>query len=157
MGISPYLRGLRAKIGHEAVLVPSVAVMARDDQGRVLLVRSVETGHWQTVGGAIDPGESPGEAARREAREETGLEVELTGLVGVYGGPEYRVTYPNGDVVDYVAIVFRGRVIGGVAAACEDEVDALGWFTEAEVAGLEMSAHTRSILDDTFRGGGPVF
>lgn len=157
MGISPYLKQLRTKIGHDAVMMPSVAVMARDERGRVLLVRSVEHGRWQTVGGAMDPGETPAEAARREALEETGLEVELTGIVGVYGGPEFRITYTNGDVVDYVAIVFDGRVVGGEPIAEEDEVDALGWFTAEEVDGLDMIEHTRRILADTFRRGPPVF
>jgi 8-oxo-dGTP pyrophosphatase MutT (NUDIX family) len=72
VGISPYLRRLREAVGRELVLVPSVAVLPRDKDGRLLLVRDAETGYWQTIGGAIEPDESPQEAAFREAREEAG-------------------------------------------------------------------------------------
>ena len=85
MGLSPYLRGLRARIGHNLVQLPAVAVMIFDDADRLLLVRASDTGQWQTVGGAIDPDEQPADAAVREAYEETGLEVELSRLIGVYG------------------------------------------------------------------------
>jgi hypothetical protein len=67
MAISPYLKGLRDQVGGDLLLLPSVAVMAFDGEGRLLLVRATDTGRWQTVGGAIDPGETPAEAALREA------------------------------------------------------------------------------------------
>ena len=55
MGISPYIRRLRERVGHDLVLLPSVAVLARDEEGRLLLVREAETGLWQTIGGAVEP------------------------------------------------------------------------------------------------------
>ena len=112
MAISSYLRALRAHIGHDLVLMPSVAVMIRDAAGRLLLVRNRDDGLWQTVGGGMDPDEEPADAAVREAFEETGLLVEPTRIIGVYGGPQFRLTYPNGDVVSYVGIAFAARVVG---------------------------------------------
>ena len=96
MGMSDYVRGLRERIGHDFMLMPSVASLIRDDDGRVLLVRHVE-GRWQLPGGAVDPDERPADAARREAREETGIEIEPVEVLGVFGGPEYRITYATGD------------------------------------------------------------
>lgn len=63
----------------------AAAVVLLDDQSRALLIRqNYGAGLWGIPGGAVEPGESPQEAAVREAREETGLEVELEYLVGVY-------------------------------------------------------------------------
>lgn len=150
MALSPYLRSLRARIGHDLVQLPSIAVMLFDGEGRLLLVRSSDTGEWQTVGGAIDPDEAPAAAALREAREETGLEVELVRLIGVYGGPLFRLTYPNGDVCSYTAIVFEGRVAGGSARPDGEETSELGWFLAEEAAGLPMLPHTRLLIAEAF-------
>jgi 8-oxo-dGTP pyrophosphatase MutT (NUDIX family) len=150
MGISAYMASLRAHIGHMPLHVPSVAVMVRDERGRVLLVRDKATSLWQTVGGAMDPGESPAEAAVREAHEETGLQVELTRLVGALGGPAFRLTYPNGDVCDYVAIVYEGRAVGGTPVPDGEEVDTAQWFSQEELATLSMLPHTRLILEAMF-------
>jgi 8-oxo-dGTP pyrophosphatase MutT (NUDIX family) len=98
MPMSPYIARLRSFVGNELLQLPSVATLCRDDQLRVLLVRQSDSGKWSTPGGAIEPGESPEEAAIRETKEETGFDVALDGLRTVLGGPEYRTTYSNGDV-----------------------------------------------------------
>ena len=151
LAISPYLRELRAHVGHATILMPSVAVMIRDGAGRLLLVRDRDTGLWQTVGGAMDPGEEPAEAAVREAREETGLVVEPTRIIGVHAGPLFCLTYPNGDRVAYVGISFRAHVVGGAERPCGDEVDRLGWFEREGALALAMAPHTRILIEDAFR------
>jgi 8-oxo-dGTP pyrophosphatase MutT (NUDIX family) len=98
MPISNYLHHLRAKIGHDIVLAPAAAAIIFDEQGRVLLARHTEGG-WGTVGGVVEPDEHLSDAAVREAWEETGLLVEPVRVIGVYGGPEFHVTYSNGDEV----------------------------------------------------------
>jgi 8-oxo-dGTP pyrophosphatase MutT (NUDIX family) len=113
MAISPYIRRLRELVGHQLLLLPSVAVLPRDDQGRVLLVQVSDTGQWAAIGGAIEPDESPQQAGVREAQEEAGVEVRLGTLLGVLGGPEFRITYPNGDQTPYVSTVFEAVVVGG--------------------------------------------
>src|SRR5436853_3690894 len=109
MGMSDYVRALREKVGHDFLFLPSAAALIRDEDGRVLLVQHVE-GHWQVPGGAIDPGERPEDAARREVREEVGVEIETTGIAGVFGGPEYAITYENGDRAGWVVTVFAARL-----------------------------------------------
>src|ERR1700743_1000663 len=99
VAMSPFLRRLRQTVGHDLLLLRSVAVLPWDEQGRLLLVRNVETDDWQAIGGIIEPDESPRDAAVREALEEAGVELELTGLRDAIGGPQYRHTYPNGDQV----------------------------------------------------------
>ena len=81
MPAAPHIARLRAKVGNDLLLLPSVAVLPIDDDDRVLLVRQTDFGSYGTIGGAVDEDEAPEDAARREAREEIGAEVELTGLV----------------------------------------------------------------------------
>jgi 8-oxo-dGTP pyrophosphatase MutT (NUDIX family) len=158
VAISDYLRSLRSRIGSDLVLLPSVAVMVCDAAGRLLLVRDRATGLWQTVGGGMDPGEQPADAAVREALEETGLLVEPTRVIGVYAGPLFCLTYPNGDRFSYVGISFRARVVGGAERPCQDEVDRLGWFDRDGALALPMAPHTRLLIEDAFRDApGAVF
>ena len=154
MALSPYLADLRAKIGHDLVLAPSVAVIARDETGRVLMVLNAETGLWQTIGGMLEPDESPHEAGRREALEEAGVEVELRRVIAVAGGPDFRLTYPNGDQMAYVATIFDAVVIGGEPRADGDETAAVEWFTLEELAATETDDFTRALLSAAIPPGG---
>jgi 8-oxo-dGTP pyrophosphatase MutT (NUDIX family) len=128
MTMSPYIRRLRDLIGNELLVLPSAAVLPKDDGGRVLLVQLIDSGLWATIGGAIEPDESPEEAAFREAEEEAGVTLRLGPILAVLGGPEYRLTYPNEDQTSYVATVFDATVIGGIPRADDDETCAIEWW-----------------------------
>jgi ADP-ribose pyrophosphatase YjhB (NUDIX family) len=150
MGIAPHIARLRAFVGHELLLLPSVAVLPADEAGRVLLAR--QAGHsdgWGTVGGAVDPGESPAKAAIREAREEIGVEVRLGRLLDVLGGPDYEVTYPNGDRAAYVLAVYEAIVAEGVPAPADGELSEVAWFTSEELRAIPLSRITRALLTAT--------
>src|ERR1041384_1031451 len=86
MPMSPYMQQLRKKVGHDILILPSAAVVIHDEQMRLLLCLHGDKHLWVAPGGLIEPGEQPAEAAVRETWEETGLIVELSGIVGVYGG-----------------------------------------------------------------------
>lgn len=148
--MSDYVRALRQKVGNDYLLMPCAAVLVRDDAGRVLLVRHVE-GRWQLPGGAIDPDESPADAARRECREEASVDVELGRLAGVYGGPDYRVTYANGDEVGVVSVVFEAEIVSGTPRPGDDETQDVGWFAPAELEALELRATTRGVFTELLR------
>jgi ADP-ribose pyrophosphatase YjhB (NUDIX family) len=128
MPVSPYIKQLREVIGHALVFVPAASTLVFDDQQRVLLVHEVDHDAWSTPGGAIDLDERPEDAARREVFEETGLTVEIDGIVTAVGGPEFRTRYPNGDETAYVAIVYRGTVVAGEPRPDGDEISAVEWF-----------------------------
>jgi 8-oxo-dGTP pyrophosphatase MutT (NUDIX family) len=148
MAVSPYIADLRRRIGHDLLLLPSVAVLPRDEDGRLLLVRHVESGQWATIGGTIEPDEDPADAARREAAEEAGVTVELRGILAAVGGPDYRVTYPNGDTAAYVAVVYDALVVGGDPRPDHDETSEVGWFAPDEVAELSIAGLNRRLLAD---------
>ena len=147
MGISPHVARLRAAIGHELLVLPCVTVLPVDEQGRVLLAwHAGHTDGWGTVGGAVDPGESPAEAAVREAREEIGVDIRLVRLLAVLGGPDYEITYPNGDRVAYVPAVYEAEIVDGTPSPGDGELSKVAWFTSAELQTLQLSRFTRALL-----------
>jgi ADP-ribose pyrophosphatase YjhB (NUDIX family) len=149
VAIAPYVRRLRERVGTDLLLLPSVAVVPRDGHGRVLLVRIIDTGQWAVIGGAVEPDESPQEAAVREAQEEAGVVVRLGAILGVLGGPQYRITYPNGDETSYVSTVFDATVTGGTPRPDGDETSAVGWWEIGELPPDEMSSFTRALLSES--------
>jgi len=124
--ISDYLRGLREKIGHDLVLMPGAVAVVRNEQGEILLQRRSDTGDWELPGGGIDPGEEPAEAVIREVLEETGIRVVADRLVGIYTEPP--LTYPNGDVVSYVIMLFACHPTGDAVQAPDDETLEVRYF-----------------------------
>jgi 8-oxo-dGTP pyrophosphatase MutT (NUDIX family) len=147
VALSPYLRRLREAVGHDLLLLPSVAVLVWDGDDRLLLVRETETRQWQTIGGAVEPDESPRQAALREAMEEASVTVHLEGIRDVVGGPEFRLRYRNGDVVSYVPTVFDARVLDGTPAPDGDETLEVAWFAAAELERAPLTEFTRALFD----------
>jgi 8-oxo-dGTP pyrophosphatase MutT (NUDIX family) len=146
MPMSPYVERLRAAVGHELLLLPSAAVLPVRDDGAVLLMRHRDSGRWETIGGMIEVGEDPADAARREAWEEIGVEVALGRLLGVVGGPGFEVTYPNGDRCAYVSPVWEATIVEGEPVADGDEALALRWFARDALAGADLGPFCRATL-----------
>lgn len=110
MPIPEFIQTLRAKVGHDLLHLPSVGVLARDAEGRLLIVQDSDDGTWTCPGGLVEPFEIPADAAVREAWEESGVLVRLTGIAGVFGGPECYTNYANGDRISWVATIFTAQV-----------------------------------------------
>jgi 8-oxo-dGTP pyrophosphatase MutT (NUDIX family) len=149
VAISPHIARLRAVVGHELLVLPSVAMLLTDPDGRILL--SHPTGHsdgWHIIGGAVDPDESPREAAVREAHEELGVKIRLGRLLGAFGGPDYVVTYPNEDVVAYVSVCYEAFIVSGSPVPDGEELDRVGWFTRDELRDAKLSRFARALLTD---------
>ncbi|QFG67466.1 NUDIX domain-containing protein [Ornithinimicrobium pratense] len=151
MPVAPHIAQLREQVGHDLLLLPSVAVLPIDESGRVLLARQTDFGTYATVGGAIDVDESPLDAAHREAREEIGSDVVITGLMGAVGGPEFRITYPNGDQTAYVCVVYEAKLSDAGALHPDGvEVDQVRWFQRIELNNPEVGPFAQA----TFRAIG---
>lgn len=150
MGISAHIARLRAAVGHELLLLPSVSVLPVDHAGRVLLVRHAgQHDGWAVLGGAVEVGESPAQAAVRETREEISVEVRLVRLLDVLGGPDYEVTYPNEDRAAYVTAVYEATIVDGSPAPSDGELTDVAWFAPGELPGLRLSRFTRALLAAT--------
>lgn len=121
--------------------------LVSDAEGRLLLVLRAHppaAGTWSLPGGRVEPGETPAQTAVREVREETGLHVETTGLVG-------RVEWPGPGTSSYQIDDFRCRVVGGELHAGSDAA-AARFVDAAELAGLSLSP----LLLETLRSWGEV-
>jgi ADP-ribose pyrophosphatase YjhB (NUDIX family) len=142
-----YVSDIRARIGHDLLLLPAVSVHVHDDEGRILLVHQIDRQTWGTVGGAVEPGEAPRDAAVRETLEETGLVVEIVRLVDALGGLEFAVIYPNGDHCSFVSIVYEARVVGGGLQPDGYEVSHCGWFSRDQLETLPLGDVSRAVLE----------
>ena len=146
MAISPYVANLRRHVGSSLLLLPSVMGVIYDDQSRVLLVRQTADGLWSTPGGVLEPDETPANAVVREVQEETGLDVSIVRLLGVFGGPGFVVQYPNGDRSQYLSAIFECAVHGGSLAADGDETDQLTFAGPTEYAQLNCQPWMEHVM-----------
>lgn len=94
-------------------IVPSVTAVAVNEVGEVLLIHKTDNNLWALPGGGVDVGESAPDAAVRETKEETGFDVEVTSLVGIYTNPAHVMAYADGEVRQQFSICFRARIVGG--------------------------------------------
>jgi ADP-ribose pyrophosphatase YjhB (NUDIX family) len=124
-------------------LVPSANVVVVNDAGQILLIRRADNDNWALPGGAMDLGESLIDAARRETAEETGIHVQITGLVGIYTDPRHVILYTSdGEVRQEFSVVFTGRPIEGEPTRSDESRD-VHWVPPEELACLPMDRSMR--------------
>ncbi|MEU2515890.1 NUDIX domain-containing protein [Streptomyces syringium] len=124
-------------------MVVAASAVVVDDQERILLQRRRDNDLWALPGGGMDMGDSLPGTAVREVKEETGLDVEITGLVGTYTDPRHVIAYSNGEVRRQFNVCFTARVIGG-RLAISDESTELRFVPPEELAELPMH-HTQRL------------
>lgn len=120
---------VRPFIGKASLIAVGAMVVVMAADGRILAIQRQDNKAWAFPAGYCDLGENVAQTAVRETFEETGLHIELERLMGVYSGPAFTYTHPNGDQVQDVGAVFRARVVGGELRRAEAEVAALRWVT----------------------------
>lgn len=132
-----YIVKLRRKIGHDYLwLSGATAVIRRNSDGRVLLVRRADTGALTPVTGIVDPGESPALTCLREAQEEAGVQIEVLALAQVKADPP--VEFANGDKCQFLDHTFLCRWVGGEARVGDEESTAVIWADMADPAQRAM-------------------
>jgi 8-oxo-dGTP diphosphatase len=147
MPMSSYVQSIRARIGHDFLLLPGVTAVIRDGE-RFLLARHAHSGLWSLIGGGVEPGEDPAEAVAREVFEETGARIRITGVIGAYGGEPLALTYPNGDQVGYVTIAYDCELLSE-ATPDLDEIIELGWFPREAISALSRRDWIDRVIRDT--------
>ena len=136
-------------------LVPAASAVVIDDDNRIVLQRRRDNEMWALPGGVMELGESVAECAVRETLEETGLEVEVTGIVGVYSDPKHVFAYDDGEVRQEFSICVLARVRGGNIEV-SDESHEVQAFTADEIAELPMVPSIRLRISDYLAGGAPA-
>lgn len=129
-------------------LVVAASAVVTDGEGRILLQRRADSGLWALPGGGMEMADSLPGAAVREVKEETGLDVEITGLVGTYTDPRHIIAYSDGEVRRQFNVCFTARVTGG-ALAISDESTELRFVPPSEIGALPMH-HTQRLRLDHF-------
>ncbi|MGC5411644.1 NUDIX hydrolase, partial [Streptomyces sp. DT225] len=124
-------------------LVVAASAVVTDEAGRILLQRRCDNGLWALPGGGMDMTDSLPGTAVREVKEETGLDVEITGLVGTYTDPRHVIAYSDGEVRRQFNVCFTARVTGG-RLTLSDESTELRFVAPEDVDALPMH-HTQRL------------
>ncbi len=140
-----YIPELRQYIGHRPILMLGAVLLVLDGDDRLLIMKRSDSGLWGVPGGAVELGEVIEDAAKRETREEVGLEVGEMSLFGVFSGPELYYKYPNGDEVYNVSIVYLSHDWHG-KISLNDEHTEWRWVSANEIP-EDLSPPIIPILD----------
>ena len=136
----------------------SASVVVQHD-GRLLLLRRVDNDQWTIPTGGVKKGETVAEAAVRECREETGLDVETVDLVGIFSDPRHLIVYYHRDKVDEVRqpinICLRARIVGGEIDPAPDEAQEVRWVTVEEITDYPIHPAIRLRIDHALQSDKP--
>jgi 8-oxo-dGTP pyrophosphatase MutT (NUDIX family) len=149
------LQGHRIAKGAQ-LTVGAAAVVFDPTRTKILLTQRSDNGQWCLPGGHMESGESAAEACQRETLEETGLQVRVKRLIGVYSSPDYVLAYKDGARKQFCAMCFEAEVIGG-ELALSNETTAFGWYTPAEALQMDLVAHHRQRIADAFANQAEAF
>ena len=147
--MADYIKWIRERVGHDRIFLVFATACVTNENGEVLLQRRGDDGKWGLLGGALELGESAAEAAVREAREESGLDVRVKQLVGVY--TKYEHEYASGDKTQPVVICFECEATGDSGSYDKNETLELRYFGRDEIPELSNQQH-RDMVDDFFSG-----
>ncbi len=132
-------------------IVIATSVYVEDDQGRILLIHRTDNDLWALPGGGMEVGETVTQCAIRETAEETGIAIEITGLVGIFTNPGHVVAYPDGEVRQQFSICLRARPVGGQTRT-SDESSEVEWITRDQLDQLDMHPDSRRRIDQAIAG-----
>jgi 8-oxo-dGTP pyrophosphatase MutT (NUDIX family) len=123
-----YIMGLRKSIGSEPIIMVAAGVLILDKDNRVLLQERSDNLSWGFIGGALELGEELETAAKREAKEEAGIDITELELFNIYSGKALYNKYPNGDEVYIVSALYRVLKYEGTLTPDNDETLSLKFF-----------------------------
>lgn len=115
----------------------AVSAFIQDDEGRILMIRRTDNDLYSIPGGQLELGETLAQAAVREVHEETGIECEVTGVVGLYSNPNHVIAYDDGEVRQEFSICFRATATGGDLRTSSESKEVF-WIDPSDVDGLNV-------------------
>ncbi|MGW2366333.1 NUDIX hydrolase [Streptomyces sp. NPDC001667] len=123
-------------------VVPSASVVVVDDSGRLLVIHKTDNNLWALPGGGHDIGESITDTAIREVREETGIEIEVEEITGVYTNPQHVMAYDDGEVRQQFTVCFRAHPTGGALRNSEESKE-VRWVSPTDLPKLDIHPSMR--------------
>lgn len=145
-GKTTYIGSLREHVGHAKLFSFAAGALIMDGN-RILLHKRGDNGMWGIPGGGVEPGEEIRIAAIREIQEETGYHVKINRLLSVNSEEENNITYPNGDRIKFIGVLFSCEIIGGAEYIDNHETIDLRWFDPDDLPGPLGSYAKRHIHD----------
>jgi 8-oxo-dGTP pyrophosphatase MutT (NUDIX family) len=138
------------RIGKDATLMVGVSAALLDEhKKKILLTRRADNGLWCLPGGHMEPGESAEEGVIRETWEETGLQVRVKRLIGIYTSPHKVIEYPGRGRFQVVAMSFEVEQLGG-ELTISNETTEFGWFSPDEISRIPLIQHHHERIADVF-------
>ena len=142
-----YIKSIRPQLGHQKIILNCAgAVVCRE--GKILLQRRSDNAAWGLPGGILELDETYEEAALREVREETGLTVRLTALLGIYHN--HDMMWPNGDRAHTIGAIYTAEILSGEPRIDGESLE-LRFFAQEELPELCFPDH-RAAVDAYYRG-----
>ena len=141
-----YIKDIRAVIGNQTLVLACTCIYVFNRNRQILMQHRTDNHLWSCPGGIIEIDELVDVSAAREVREETGLVVSDLKLVGVASGPGMRYTYPNGDDVSNVSIIYAAQVETGTATRTDEESHELRWV-DLPVSGISLTPPSAYMFD----------
>lgn len=133
-------------------IVVAVTAFVQDEAGRLLMIRRTDSGKYSIPGGGQEFGETISQTVVREVKEETGIDVEVTDLIGVYTDPEHVIAYTDGEVRQEFSICFRARPVGGELRT-SNESSEVEWVAGEDLADLDIHPSIRLRIEHGFEVG----
>ncbi|MFE9323556.1 NUDIX hydrolase [Nocardia sp. NPDC052278] len=115
----------------------AVSAVVRDSQGRILMIHRTDNDRYSIPGGGLEAGETITQALVREVKEETGIDVRVTDLIGIFSNPEHVIAYDDGEVRQEFSICFHADPIGGDLRTSSESKE-VRWVAPNDISSLNV-------------------
>ncbi|MEU0502699.1 NUDIX domain-containing protein [Nocardia sp. NPDC005998] len=115
----------------------AVSAVVRDSQGRILMIHRTDNDRYSIPGGGLEAGETITQALIREVKEETGIDVRVTDLIGIFSNPDHVIAYDDGEVRQEFSICFHADPIGGHLRTSSESKE-VRWVAPNNISSLNV-------------------